>query len=157
MAEPKRRARRRRAAEPELPLPFLPGGGGHDALPVPAAMPGPRTQRERAMALTVAASFLVAVSSLGMGRAPAPTAPDCPPSAPGEVSWYDPDGCWERTPEGGRRFRTTTTTGVRTYHASPPSQSRYWERQGRSRWSFWSSSRGSSSGSSYRGSGSAAG
>lgn len=154
MAEPKRRARGSRPPEPELPL--LPGAGGHDSSPVPLAMPGPRTQRERAMALTVAASFLVAVSSLGMGRSPAPTAPECPPTAPGEVSWYDPDGCWERQPDGNRRFRTTTSSGVRTYHPSPPSQSRYYERQGR-RWSFWSSSRGSSSGSSYRGSGSAGG
>ena len=120
-------------------------------------MAGPRTQRERALALTVAASFLVAASSLGMGRAPAPVAPDCPPSAPGGVSWYDPDGCWERQQDGARRFRTTGASGVRTYHSSPPAQSRYWESQGRSRWNFWSSSRGTSSGSSYRGSGSAGG
>jgi len=119
-------------------------------------MPGPRTQRERALALSVAASFLVAASSLGMGRSPAPVAPDCSPSRPGEVSWYDPDGCWERQPDGGRRFRTTGTSGLRVYHASPPQESRYWERSG-SRWSFWSSSRSGSSGSSYRGSGSAAG
>jgi len=120
-------------------------------------MPGPRTPREKALALTVAASFLVAASSLGMGRSPdVPRAPDCAPSRPGEVSW-DPDGCWERQPDGNRRFRTTSTSGVRVYHPSPPAQSRYWERPGSSRWSFFSSSRSSSSGTSYRGSGSGGG
>jgi len=112
------------------------------------------------MALTVAASFLVAASSLGMGRSPAPPrAPDCVSTRPGEVSWYDPDGCWEPQRDGTRRFRTTTSTGIRAYHPSPPAQSRYWERSGSgsSRWSFWSSSRSGSSSSSYRGSGSSAG
>jgi len=116
-------------------------------------MPGPRTPRDKALALTVAASALVAASSLGMGRSPAPPrAPDCPPTRQGEVSWYDPDGCWEQQADGKRRFRTTSSTGVRVYHASPPAQSRYWDRSGGSRWSFWSSSRSSSS---YRGSGGA--
>jgi hypothetical protein len=125
---------------------------GHGS-PVPEAMPGPRTPRDRALALTVAASFLVAASSLGMGRSPAPPrAPDCAPGRPGEVS-FDPDGCWEQR-DGSRQFRTVSSTGARTYHASPPAQSRYYESP-RSRWSFWgSSSSSSSSGSSYRSSGS---
>lgn len=146
--------RRPRPRPPAAPAPWP----GHDAgSPVPLAMPGPRTPRDRALALTVAASFLVAASSLGMGRSPAPPrAPDCAPTRPGEVSWGDPDGCWERQPDGARRFRTTTSTGVRLYHSSPPPQSRYWERSG-SRWSFWSSFRSGSHGSSYRGSGSAGG
>lgn len=118
-------------------------------------MPGPRTPRERALALTMAASMLVAASSLGMGRSPA--APDCPPSRPGEVSWADPDGCWEKGADSSRRFRTTTGTGVRTYYSSPPQGSRYYSSG--SRWSFWSSrsSSSSTSSSSYRGSGSAGG
>jgi hypothetical protein len=124
--------------------------------PVPEAMPGPRTPRDRALALTVAASFLVAASSLGMGRSPAPPrAPDCAPSRPGDVSW-DSDGCWEQQRDGSRQFRTVSSSGVRTYHTSPPAQSRYYERP--SRWSFWSSSSSSSSsGSSYRSSGSSGG
>ena len=147
MAERSRPASRRRDPRAER-------SAGHTGEPVPLAMPGPRTPRERALALTVAASFLVAASSLGMGRSPQPPrAPDCPPARPGDLG-YDPDGCWERQRDGTRSFRTTSTSGVRFYHPTPPPQSRYWERPGSSRWSFFSSSR---SGSSYRGSGSIGG
>lgn len=63
-----------------------------DSAPVPHAMPGPRTPREKALSLTIAASFLAA-SSLGLGRAPAPIpAPNCAPGdvRAGNVPWDDP-------------------------------------------------------------------
>ena len=128
---------------PRRPPPLVP----EDHSPVPPAAGGPRTPRDKSVALVLVASVLAA-ASLGMGRAPktpAPQAPDCPPA--GTVSWDDKDGCWTRRTDGTRSFRTSS--GGRVYwHSSPPSGSRYYSSSSRS--SGWSWSR--SSGSSYRGS-----
>ncbi len=128
--------------------------GPDDSAPVPHAMPGPRTPREKALSLTIAASFLAA-SSLGLGRAPAPIpAPSCAPGdvRSGNVPWDDPHGCWEQGPDGRRWFRTRSG-GFYQYHPAPPPSSRY-SAPTSSRWGAGSSP---TTGPGYRGSGGAGG
>ena len=80
------------------------------------------------LALTITAGFLAAAALAGCDSRSAARAPDCPPRAtrPGTVGWDDPDGCWERRPDGQRYYRTTFG-GYSYYHTEPPGYSKYSE------------------------------
>ena len=83
----------------------------------------------RSVALAVTASILASSALAGCdssaSRGAAQIAPNCPPAvtSPREASW-DPEGCWETRPDGGRSFRTAWG-GHYYYYPSPPAYSRY--------------------------------
>jgi len=87
----------------------------------------------RQVALYVAASILAA-SALAtfQSRPQSARAPDCPPmsTAPGSAGWDDPNGCWERRPDG-RSYYRTGFGGHYYYYSEPPSYSRYSNQGGR--------------------------
>ena len=119
------------------------------------------TPRERRLALAITAGALAASALAGCDASPsrgvAGRPPDCPPAtnSPYEVSWDDPNGCWEARPDG-QRFYRTTWGGHYYYHPSPPYYSRYYEAESGGRGSRWFSST-SHSGSGYHGAPSGAG
>lgn len=94
----------------------------------PARRAGGRAE-SRSLALAITASVLAASALAGCdssaARGAARRAPDCPPAvtAPRQVDW-DPEGCWEKRPDGNRTFRTFWG-GHYHYYSSPPSYSRY--------------------------------
>ena len=107
-----------------------------------------RPPADRKLALHLAAGILAASALAGCDSRPqSAKAPDCPPQVPGSATWSDPDGCWERQPDG-RRYYRTSFAGMHYYYSEPPSYSRYAGSGGR-----WSSA-GSSGG--YHGAPSAA-
>jgi hypothetical protein len=85
------------------------------------------------VALYVAAGILAA-SALAtfQSRPQSARAPDCPPlaAAPGSAGWDDPNGCWERRPDG-RTYYRTGFGGHYYYYSEPPSYSRYSNQGGR--------------------------
>ena len=104
------------------------------------------------LALHIAAGILAASALAGCDSRPqSAKAPDCGPraTAPGSAGWDDPNGCWERRPDG-RRYYRTGLSGSYYYYSEPPSYSRYSDQGGR-----WSSSGHTSSGG-YHGASSAA-
>ncbi len=119
------------------------------------------TPRDRRLALTITASALAASALAGCdssaARGVAGRAPDCPPpvTSAREASWDDPNGCWERRPDGQRMYRTAWG-GDYHYNPSPPYYSRYYEPPAGGRGSHWFSSSHSSSGG-YHGAPSGAG
>src|SRR6266852_4239576 len=87
----------------------------------------PRTLHPKHLALTITAGILAASALAGCDSRPASAkAPICAPraSVPGSAGWDDPDGCWERRPDG-RTYYRTTFGGYSYYHAEPPGYSRY--------------------------------
>jgi len=138
-------------------------------MPGPAPVPSQRgrrarrvpTRRERRLALALTASALAASALVGCDSPPtrgvAGRAPDCPPptTSPYEVTWDDPNGCWESRPDGQRLYRTTWG-GHYYYNPSPPYYSRYYEPETSVRGSRWFSST-SHAGSGYHGAPSGAG
>src|SRR5262249_31475253 len=60
--------------------------------------------------------------------------------APGSAGWDDPNGCWERRPDG-RSYYRTSFGGTYYYYSEPPSYSRYSNQGGR-----WSGGKVSSGG-----------
>jgi hypothetical protein len=128
---------------------------------------GPRARRpaarDKRLALAITASALAASALAGCDGSPsrgvAGRAPDCPPastSSPYEASWDDPNGCWDRRPDGQRAYRTTWG-GHYYYNPSPPYYSRYYEPGAGARGSSWFSGSHSSSGGGYHGAPSGAG
>jgi hypothetical protein len=86
-----------------------------------------RTPHPKHLALTITAGILAASALAGCdSRSPSAKAPICAPraSVPGSAGWDDPDGCWERRPDG-RTYYRTTFGGYSYYHAEPPGYSRY--------------------------------
>lgn len=125
-----------------------------------ARRPAPRDKR---LALAITASALAASALAGCDGSPSRgvigRAPDCPPastSSPYEASWDDPNGCWDRRPDGQRAYRTTWG-GHYYYNPSPPYYSRYYEPGAGARGSSWFSGSHSSSGGGYHGAPSGAG
>ena len=121
--------------------------------------------RDRRLALAITASALAASALVGCDSPPsrgvAGPAPECPPattSSPYEASWDDPNGCWDRRPDGQRAYRTSWA-GHYYYNPSPPYYSRYYEPESGARGSRWFSSSHSSSstGGGYHGAPSGAG
>jgi len=99
---------------------------------------------DRRLALHLTAGILAASALAGCDSRPeSAKAPDCVPRqaiAPGSASWDDPNGCWERRPDG-RRYYRTSFGGTYYYYAEPPSYSRYSNQGGR-----WSGGKVSSGG-----------
>ena len=94
------------------------------------------------VALHIAASILAASALAACDSRPqSAKAPDCLPqaTAPGSAGWDDPNGCWERRPNGMTYYRTGFG-GRYYYYAEPPSYSHYSNQGGR--WSSASSSGG---------------
>ncbi len=94
------------------------------------------------LALHITAGILAASALAGCDSSPhSAKAPDCPPraTAPGSAGWDDPNGCWERRPDG-RTYYRTGFGGNYYYYAEPPSYSRYSSQGGR--WSSASASGG---------------
>ncbi len=101
-----------------------------------------RQSVDRRLALHITAGILAASALAGCDSRPqSAKAPDCLPhgTAPGSASWDDPDGCWERQPDG-RRYYRTSFGGMHYYYSEPPSYSRYSGSGGR--WSSGGSSGG---------------
>lgn len=97
---------------------------------------------DRRLALHITAGILAASALAGCDSRPeSAKAPDCQPQAiaPGSAGWSDPDGCWERQPDG-RRYYRTSFGGMHYYYSEPPQYSRYSSSGGR--WSSGGSSGG---------------
>ena len=110
-----------------------------------------RAPHPKHLALTFAAGILAAASLAGCDSQPSAKAPICGPraTAPGSAGWDDPDGCWERRPDG-RTYYRTSFGGYSYYHAEPPGYSKYSDSRG----GWFSGSKSSTGG--YRGAPSAA-
>lgn len=84
-----------------------------------------KEKADRRLALHIAAGILAAGALAGCDSRPETArAPDCPPQVAGSAAWSDPDGCWERQPDG-RRYYRTSFGGMHYYYSEPPSYSRY--------------------------------
>jgi len=113
----------------------------------------PRAPHPKHLALTLTAGILAASALAGCdAQPPSAKAPTCAPraTAPGSAGWDDPDGCWERRPDG-RTYYRTTFGGYSYYHAEPPGYSKFSDT---SRGGWFSGSKSSTGG--YHGAPSAA-
>ena len=82
----------------------------------------PRRPHPKHLALTITAGILAASALAGCDSQPlSAKAPICAPraAAPGSGAWDDPEGCWERRPDGTRVYRTGFG-GFYYYHPEPP-------------------------------------